>query len=52
LGLVLRIDARESVCGDLLEEYRDARIPRLGRRRGSALGLTLVDTSRRRMSAK
>lgn len=33
LDLVLRVDARETVSGDLLEEYRDARIPKLGRRR-------------------
>jgi hypothetical protein len=33
LGLVLPADARETVSGDLLEEYRDARIPGLGRRR-------------------
>ena len=33
LGLVLRVDARESVSGDLLKEYREARIPTVGRRR-------------------
>jgi hypothetical protein len=32
LGLVLNIEARESVSGDLLEEYRETRIP-LGRMR-------------------
>jgi hypothetical protein len=30
LDLVLPVDARETVSGDLLEEYRDARIPALG----------------------
>src|SRR5262245_27037225 len=33
LGLLLRTDARETVSGDLLEEYRDARLPTLGRLR-------------------
>jgi hypothetical protein len=28
---VLRADARETVSGDLLEEYRDARVPTIGR---------------------
>jgi hypothetical protein len=28
--LVLRADARETMCADLLEEYREVRIPRLG----------------------
>jgi hypothetical protein len=30
LGLLLRANARETVCGDLLEEYREARVPALG----------------------
>jgi hypothetical protein len=30
LNVILRVDAREAVCGDLLEEYREARIPALG----------------------
>jgi hypothetical protein len=33
LPLLVRVDAREAVSGDLLEEYREARLPRLGRRR-------------------
>jgi len=33
LPLLVRVDAREAVCGDLLEEYREARVPALGRRR-------------------
>jgi len=33
LHLLLRPDARETVCGDLLEEYREARIPDLGQLR-------------------
>jgi len=33
LPLLVRMDARETVCGDLLEEYREARVPALGRRR-------------------
>jgi hypothetical protein len=33
LDLLLRADARETVCGDLLEEYREARIPKVGRLR-------------------
>ena len=35
LELLLRVDAREAVCGDLLEEYREARVPALGERRAS-----------------
>ena len=35
LHLLLPIEARESVSGDLLEEYREARIPALGRRRAN-----------------
>src|SRR6476619_197649 len=31
LDLLLPVDARETVSGDLLEEYRDARTPALGR---------------------
>src|SRR6185295_5715166 len=31
LGVLVRADARDAVCGDLLEEYRDARVPALGR---------------------
>ena len=33
LKVLLRPDVRESVCGDLLEEYREARLPALGRLR-------------------
>jgi hypothetical protein len=33
LSLLLSPDARESVCGDLLEEYRESRAPVLGKRR-------------------
>src|SRR3954454_2407034 len=33
LDLTLPVDARETVSGDLLEEYRDARIPALGQLR-------------------
>lgn len=33
LDLMLRVDARETVCGDLLEEYRESRVPALGERR-------------------
>lgn len=35
LHLLLPIDARETVSGDLLEEYREARIPALGQRRAN-----------------
>jgi len=35
LDLVLPLDARETVSGDLLEEYREARIPVLGRFRAN-----------------
>jgi hypothetical protein len=31
LGLILTAEARDTVSGDLIEEYREARIPRLGR---------------------
>ncbi len=30
LGVLVRADARDAVCGDLLEEYRDLRVPALG----------------------
>lgn len=36
LPLLVRADARETVIGDLLEEYREARVPALGRRRADA----------------
>jgi len=35
LHLLLPVDARETVSGDLLEEYREARIPALGRLRAN-----------------
>jgi hypothetical protein len=35
LHLLLPVDARETVSGDLLEEYRGARIPALGRLRAN-----------------
>jgi hypothetical protein len=36
LGLLLKPDDRETVSGDLLEEYRDAKRQQLGRRRADA----------------
>jgi hypothetical protein len=35
LHLLLAVDARETVSGDLLEEYREARLPALGRPRAN-----------------
>jgi hypothetical protein len=35
LNFILRADARETVCGDLLEEYHEARIPELGQVRAN-----------------
>src|SRR5262245_24129228 len=32
LGLVLPLNARETVCGELLEEYADAAVPHVGHR--------------------
>ena len=31
LGVLVRADTRDAVCGDLLEEYRESRIPALGK---------------------
>jgi len=33
LSVLLPADARETVCGDVLEEYRESRVPALGERR-------------------